>query len=128
MSKKSSFRLIQGYDVMFPRTGKAYPILCEEWDYLKKNISLISNIPNIHFIIGSILIGSCITTLITIFTGNFLNSEKLLVAWAVVIVTLIIGVYSFIIACQHQKVTKKKASDIVDHMELIEKRYKDKIN
>lgn len=128
MSKKSPFRLTQGYDVLLPRTGKAYPILCEEWNYLKKNISLISDKPNIHYIIGSILIGSCITTLITIFTGNFPNHEKLIVAWAIVFVTLIIGIYSFIIAYQHQKVTKKKASDIVGQMELIEKRYKAEAN
>lgn len=124
MSEKSLFRLAQKYDVIPPRTGKAYPILCEEWDYLRKNISLISDKPNIHYIIGSILIGSCITTLITILTGNFPSQEKLIIACAAFFLTLFIGVYSFIIACQQQKVTKKKASNIVDQMKFIENRYK----
>lgn len=124
MSEKSSYKLTQDYDVLLPKTGKAYPILCEEWNYLKKNIDLISDKSNIHYIIGSVLIGSCITTLVTIFTGNFPNHEKLIFAWSVVFITLIIGVYSFFTGYSHQKVTKKKASDIVDQMELIEKRYK----
>jgi len=33
MNKKYSIQVSQGYDIIPPKTGKAYPILCEEWNY-----------------------------------------------------------------------------------------------
>ncbi len=134
MNEKSSFQMSQGYNVLPPRTGKAYPILCEEWDYLKKNIGSISDKPNIYYIMGSILLGACISTLIAILTGNFPNpdpkilSSKFIVAWAVVTVTFIVGLISLYFAREQRKVTEMKASDVLSQMELIEKRYETETN
>ncbi|MBI4681027.1 MAG: hypothetical protein HY753_07470 [Nitrospirae bacterium] len=86
MTEKSSIQMSQDYDVLPPKTGKAYPILCEEWDYLKKNVGSISEKPNIYHTIGSVLLGAFISTLIAILTGTFPDpnpntlSPKLIIA------------------------------------------------
>ena len=129
MTENSSIQMSQGYDILPPRTGKAYPILCEEWNYLKSNIETITEKPNIYHTIGSVLLGACLSTLIAIITGSFPNpdpsntSTKLVIAWSVVMVTLIVGVICLYFAREKRKLIEKKASDILSQMELIEKRY-----
>ena len=129
MTEKSSIQMTQGYDVLSPKTGKAYPILCEEWDYLKNNIGTITERLNIYYTIGSVLLGACLSTLIAIVTGTFpspnpgIVSSKLIIAWAVVVITLIVGIICLCFGREKRKLVQKKASDILSQMELIEKRY-----
>lgn len=122
MTENSSIQMSQGYDVLPPKTGKAYPILCEEWNYLKNNIRTITERPNVYHTIGSVLFGVCLSTVITIVTGSFV-SPKLVIAWSVVAVTLIVGIVCLYFAREKRKLTEKKASDVLSQMELIEKRY-----
>jgi len=129
MTENSSIQMSQGYDVLPPKTGKAYPILCEEWDYLKNNVATITERPNFYHTIGAVLLGACLSTFIAIVTGSFPNpnpetvSQKLIVAWAVVAVTLIVGSICLYFAREKRKLIEKKASDVLSQMELIEKRY-----
>jgi hypothetical protein len=134
MSEKSSIQMSQGYDVLPPKTGKAYPILCEEWDYIKKKVGSISEKPNIYHTIGSILLGACISTLVAVLTGTFSNnnpntpSPKLIIAWAIVAVTLIVGLICLYFSKEQRKVTQTKASDVLNQMQLIERRYQSESN
>src|SRR6266478_6052003 len=43
MTETGGFRMSQGFDVLPPRSGNAYPIPCEEWDDLKARASRLSN-------------------------------------------------------------------------------------
>lgn len=129
MTENSSIQMSQGYDVLPPKTGKAYPILCEEWDFLKSNVSTITERINIYYSLGFILLGACLSTLIAIFTGTFpspnpdIISSKLIIAWAIVAVTLLVGAICLYFGLEKRKLVEKKASDILSQMELIEKRY-----
>jgi len=131
MTEKSSIQISQGYDVLPPKTGKAYPILCEEWEYLKKKVGSISERPNVYYSIGFLLFGACISTLIAILTGSFPNpnpntlSSRLVIAWAVVAVTLLVGSICLYFAKEQRKVNQIKASDVLSQMSLIERRYQD---
>ena len=134
MTEKSSIQMSQGYDVIPPKTGKAYPILCEEWNYLKQNVGSISEKPNIYNSIGFLLLGAFISTVIAILTGSFPNpnpdtlSPKLVIAWAVVAVTFIVSLICLYFAREQSKVRQKKASDVLSQMELIERRYQNESN
>ena len=68
MSEKDSFKMSQGYDVISPRPGRAYPILCNEWEYLKTQIKAIKISFDWYYTGGLLLLGAAISTIITIFT------------------------------------------------------------
>ena len=125
MTQKSSFQISQGYDVIPPKTGKAYPILCREWDYLKRKVGSISEKSNVYHSIGFLLLGACLSTFITILIGGFFNS---VIAWAVVAVTLLVGFTCLYFANEQRKVNRTKAADVLSQMDLIEKRYQDESN
>jgi hypothetical protein len=134
MTEKSSIQMSQGYDVLPPKTGKAYPILCEEWEYLKRKVRSISEKPNVYHSIGFLLFGACISTVIAILTGSFPNpdpntlSPRLVIAWAVVAVTLLVGSICMYFAKEQSKVNQMKASDVLSQMDLIERRYQNESN
>lgn len=48
MNEKYSIQVKQGYKILPPKSGKAYSILCEEWDNLKKDIETITEKLNIY--------------------------------------------------------------------------------
>ncbi len=129
MAENSSIQMSQGYDMLPPKTGQAYPILCEEWDYLKTNVGTITERPNVHHSIGCVLLGACLSTLSAIFTGTFpspdpeILSSKLIIAWAIAVVIFIVGVMFLYLGREQRKVLEKKASDILRQMEFIQKRY-----
>jgi len=126
MKDDSSLQLSQGYEVLAPKSGKAYPIPCEEWDLLKTRIKRISNPPFLFVTVGSLLLGAALSTFITIILGSFSapdKSKELITAWAAVGVTTISGILSLIYAYQQQKDQRVQANEVVAQMEVIEKRY-----
>jgi hypothetical protein len=125
MTQDNSFRMSQGYDVLPPKPGKAYPIPCEEWNYLKEKLRDASDKPDFYHTGGSLLLGAMISTLIAILTGAFQGNNNI-IAWAVVVVTTICGCLALFFACERRKVSQTKVSDILKQMELIERRYQDK--
>ena len=120
------FKMSQGFEVLPPKSGQAYPIPCEEWDFLKKKVRELSNRPWVLHTIGTTLLGACVSTFITLLMGGISttahpNAE--IVAWAVIAVTLICGVVCMIFADQQHKVQRVQADDILTQMELVEKRF-----
>ena len=129
MTKSSSFQVSQGYDIMPPRPGKAYPILCEEWNYLKEKVRSLSDASMVYHTFGALLCGIAISTLIAILTGQILGGMdpdvqvRLIIAWAIVVVTIVCGSVFLYFARAQRKVRSVRASDVIAQMELIEKRY-----
>ncbi|MBI2175022.1 MAG: DUF3395 domain-containing protein [Candidatus Omnitrophica bacterium] len=126
MTEPGPFRMSQGYDVLQPKTGRAYPVPCDEWDFLKRKLGQVSTSPWLYHTIGSLLGGAAISTLVTILFGTFppaSSSPAIIVAWAVVAVCGICAVVCFFFADQQRKVQVVQVSDVVTQMELIERRY-----
>jgi len=124
MVDDTSYKIAQGYEVLSPKPGKAYPILCEEWEFLKGKIEGLSYTINIYMEIGFALAGVALSTFVTIITDTFLpQSIPLIIAWAVVIVTLMATILCVIFAFEKEKIKKVQASEIIEQMEIIEKRY-----
>jgi hypothetical protein len=124
----SSFQMSQGYDVIPPKTGRAYPILCEEWDHLKGQIRGIKTSFGTYHTVGSVLVGAAITTLISILLGAYsasaTNDPKIsIIAWAVTVTTFITGSACLYFARESRTVSDKQADEVVRQMELIEKRF-----
>ena len=122
----ASFKMSQGYDVLPPKSGEAYPIPCQEWDFLKKKVGELSHRPWILHTIGTTLLGAALSTLITIVVGAIAttahpNAE--VIAWSVVAVTAICGTACIYLGEQQHKIQRVQASDIVTQMELVEKRF-----
>jgi hypothetical protein len=130
-ASRNAYQLSQDYEVLQPACGKAYPILCSEWEYLKKKISKISDKVNIYHTIGSVLIGAGLSTLIGVLSGGFTNSQNagvpigIVVAVACIIVLLVCGSISIYFAFEKRKVSEVKASDVIDQMEIIEQRFQE---
>jgi len=117
-----TIRMSQGLDVLQPRTGPAYPIPCEEWDFLKGKIALMSDAPWFYQTIGSALIGAAMSTLLALLFAT-LSEHQQTITWAAVCVTAICGVLSLLFANQQKSVRIIQASDVISQMEIIEKRY-----
>lgn len=120
------FKMSQGYDVLPPKSGEAYPIPCQEWDFLKTKVGELSHRPWILHTVGTTLLGAALSTLITILVGAISttphqNAE--IVAWAVVAVTTICGAVCIFLGEQQHKIQRVQAGDIVTQMELVEKRF-----
>lgn len=127
--RKEFLHISQKYNIISPAPGKAYPILCKDWDHLKEQISQIKDGANIYNTIASLLIGAGLSTLVTILSGGFSpdqsqgSSTRLVIAWACVVVLIFCGIISFYFSSEKKKVNQIKASDIVEQMQIIEERY-----
>ena len=124
---ESSFQISQGYDVLPPRPGQAYPILCGEWEHLKTQIRAIQTSMSLYHTVGSLLLGAALSTLISIFCGAFPITEGnpygAVIPWAIVVTTTISGAACLHFAHRSQAVSSKFAHEVVAQMELIEQRY-----
>ena len=126
MNQSGGFHISQGLDVLPPKSGLAYPISCEEWDTLKDHVKRLSTEPLFFNTFGTLLLGSALTTLITIILGTFDKPEQAhayTIAWAVVVVTSVSGILSMFFAHRERGVRRQRGSDLVTEMELIEKRF-----
>jgi undecaprenyl pyrophosphate phosphatase UppP len=75
---------------------------------------------------SSLLFGVGITTLVTILLGALPQtpeSHALVIAWAVVAVSLICGLACFFFADQQRKMRAVHVADVITQMEIIERRY-----
>lgn len=122
------FQVSQGLDVIPPKSGKAYPIPCDEWALIKAKISKMTTEPWFFHTIGSLLFGAAITTFLSILLGTFslpAQQRSLDIAWSVVAVTAISGVLCLMFAHKERGAQRDRAGEVVSQMELIEKRYDD---
>jgi hypothetical protein len=126
MNETSGFHISQGLDVLAPKTGNAYPIPCDEWEFLKNKLRQVTAQPWIYQTAGSLLGGAGIATFVTILTGTLPpqpQSQAIVIAWAVVAVSAICAVACFFFAEQQRKMRSVHVSDVITQMELIERRY-----
>lgn len=120
------FQVSQGFEVLPPKSGKAYPIPCEEWVHLKNKISKLTSEPWFFHTIGSILLGASLTTYLSIVLGTFslpAQQRTLDIAWGVVAVTGVSGVFALLFAHKERGAQRERAGEVVAEMELIERRY-----
>ena len=126
MTDRSSFRMTQGFDVLVPKASQAYPIPCDEWDFLKSKLKPLTEAPWLFHIIGSALIGAGLSTLISILLGAFTGEERfraLVLAGAVVAVTFICGGLCLFFGARQRQDRRVSAEDVFRQMEIIEARY-----
>jgi hypothetical protein len=126
--EESTFQISQGYDVIPPKRGRAYPILCEEWEHLKGQIRSIKTSVDRYQTAGSILAGTSLSTLVSIWSGTYdavsaTDPKAIVIAWAITLCAGVVGAACFLFAYESRGVSDKKSEAVVGHMELIEKRY-----
>jgi len=117
------FQISQGFEVLRPKSGKAYPVPCDEWDFLKRKVEDVSFSNDLFNDGGWVLLGITLSTFGSILLGAYPSTVTQIIAWAIVGVTLLAGILCLYFATQVKKVKKTQASEIMTQMELIEKRY-----
>lgn len=121
----TNFKLSQGLEVLRPKSDKAFPIPCNEWDVLKGKINSITTEPWFFHTAGSTLIGASVATIISIWTGAVppTSERNMLIAWAVTVGSALLGVACLMFAHAERKMHRVKAADVKTQMELIEQRF-----
>lgn len=122
----SPYQMSQGLEVLRPRSGKAYPIPCEEWELLKQKIGRATTEPWFFHTLGSILLGAGLSAFIPIVTNSFVlpaQNYALGVTWVVAVSASVCGVVCLLFAQKEKAVHRERASDVVAQMQLIEHRY-----
>jgi hypothetical protein len=126
MTETGAFRISQGLDVLPPKSGNAYPIPCDEWQFLKNKLRQVSTTPWGYQSAASLLGGVGIGTFVTILTGALPSgpqSQARVIAWAVVIVSILCGLACLFFAKEQRKMRSVHVSDVITQMELIERRF-----
>ena len=122
----TSLKMSQGYEVLKPKSGKAFPILCNEWDVLKEQLKALTTEPWFFHSTASLLLGAALATLIAIWTGAISSTtvaNASVVAWAVVAVCAITGFAMLYFAYKERGIHRAKAHTVLTHMRLIEERF-----
>jgi len=127
----NSHKISQRYDVLSPKSGKAYPIPCDEWTSLKNEIGKLSYQLNIWLELGFAFVGVTLSTLVIIILSSQVTTaassrtspSPFSVHWVVVGMSLFVGIVCIVLGCQKENIKKTKAEAIVGQMEMIEKRY-----
>lgn len=122
----SNLKLSQGLEVLRPKSDKALPIPCNEWDVLKDKIGAITTEPWFFHTAGSTLIGAGLATLISIWTGAVSatpDRSTLVIAWSVTVVCALVGAACLLFAHTERKAHRTKAIDVITQMDLIEQRF-----
>ena len=120
------FQMSQGYEVLPPKSSKAYPIPCEEWDLLKGKISKATNEPWLFHTVGSALAGMALSALFSIVTDAFKLPEQqrnLDATWFVLVSAALLSAAFLYFAHKEREVNRERATDVAAQMQLIEQRY-----
>jgi len=129
MTSEPSFKMSQDYELITPKKKRAYPILVEEWEHLKSKIRKIRDNANLYHTIGSILLGVAGSALVAALTLELPKAEggrtpmPIIIAWFTFVAALISGLLSLFFANTQREVQSTSASEVIEHMELIERRY-----
>lgn len=129
MSVEPSFKISQDYELIPPQKKRAYPILVEEWEYLKKKILAIRDDANMYHTIGSILLGVAGSALVAALTLEFPKGQEgqipmsIVISWFIFASSLICGCLSLFFGSKQRQIQKASASEVIQQMSLIEQRY-----
>lgn len=120
-------RVSQGYEVLRPKSDQAYPVPCNEWDFLRQQIEHLTTEPWLFQNAGSLLLGAALAMLTSIWVGavapSASNPNALVVAWAITAVCATTGAAALFFAHKERGVHKAKATLVVTQMKLIEERF-----
>lgn len=123
---ESAFRMAQDLNVLTPRSDKAYPIPCKEWEHIKSRVEKLTDEPFMFQTIGGALIGVAFSTITSLLTGSVTGADPVraaITAWAITIGSAIAGVLCLVFAMKERGSRRDKATDIVAQMDLIEERF-----
>ena len=127
MNDTSGFHISLGLDVLTPKSGNAYPIPCDDWDFLKGKLRQVSEPPWVYQNAAPLLFGVGLATLATIITGTLpplsSSSQAIVIAWAIVAVTSTCGLVCLHFAKEQKKMRSAHVADVIVQMEIIERRY-----
>ena len=127
MSDDPKFTMSQDYELMLPKKKRAYPILIEEWEYIKDNINSIKDDANLYHTVGSVLLGIAGSALVAALTINIPTLESgqtpIVIAWSIFSSAFISGCLSLHFGKSQRKVQSLNKNDVIGHMKIIEKRY-----
>lgn len=129
MNPEPSFKMSQDYELIPPKKKRAYPILVEEWEYLKARILAIRDDANLYHTLGSVLLGVSGSALVAAVTLDLPRSSggqlamPVIFAWFMFASSLICGGLSLFFGKAQRQVERASASEVVQQMGLIEKRY-----
>jgi hypothetical protein len=112
-SGSGNLQLSQGYEVLAPKSGQAYPVPCDEWRFLKERLSVASAPPWILPALSFMLLGACLATFITIILGGV----------NVVIITGVIGLSTLWLTAEKNKLQDMQVREVLRQMDLIENRF-----
>lgn len=115
-----------GFEILLPKSVQALSVPCGEWDVLRSRIEALTTEPWFFHTIGSVLIGAALATLISILTGAVspkAANNAVIIAWAVVVCTGLIGAICLLFADRERKAYRQRASDVATQMSLIDQRF-----
>jgi hypothetical protein len=120
------FRVSQGFDVLLPKSGKAYPIPCEEWNFLKNKMITATTEPWVFHTAGSALIGMALSALLLLLASTFqLPAQQHAhdVTFMIFVCSAVIGLSCLYFAHKERAVIRTRATDVVAQMQIIEQRF-----
>lgn len=120
------FHISTGLDILPPKAGKAFPIPCDEWEFLKAKLKRVTAAPMGYQEAASLFSGVSLSTLVTIWTGAFVpspQSQAKIVAWAVVAVSGIVAIACYFFARKEKSLKADYVQEVITQMEIIERRY-----
>lgn len=121
-----NLQLSQGYEVLPPKSGKAYPVPCDEWGFLKDKLNSVSSAPWILPAMSFLFFGVAITTITSILLGGVAKGTSgngIVVAWAISVTSGIVGAACLSLAVKQHMMQRTQVSEVVKQMEIIEQRF-----
>lgn len=126
MASRGSFEVSQGLEVLRPKSGKAYPIPCSEWNLLKSKIEKATDEPWLFHSLGSALLGMALSAAFPLLTSAFSLPEQqrsFEQTIAVFVVTSVLGLAFLYLSHRQRQVARERNQDVLAQMQIIEERY-----
>jgi hypothetical protein len=122
----SSVSFGHNYEVRVPKTASVYPIPCDEWQKIRNRVARLTDFTWLFQSLGFALFGTAASTWVTAKVGGldlvrFPNGMAW--AWGIVAVSGVAGALCVFVAYREQRQKSERAADIVEDMEMLEKRY-----
>lgn len=124
MATDKSVSLSQGFEVLAPKGGRAFPILCSEWDSIRDQVQALEVEPWGFQNIGSILLGVAGGAFIGLVSGSISHAGNyIVITWAVLVTSALAGGFALYFAKKEKGIHRTKAENITQQMRMIEERF-----
>ena len=125
-STSNFFQYSQNLVIAPAKEARGIVVAKKEWDFLKNQIDDLDFEPIFFQNAASILLGAALATFISIVTGAISDStikNATLIAWSILIICLVCGVFAAYFAFKEREVSRAKAASIITQMKLIEEKF-----